>query len=651
MRYLSWPSRPSQPGWALLLLAIFVAAGLRFWQLGDIPPGLYRDEATNGLDAVAVLTGQRQGQTPFFFEANNGREPAYIYLAAASIRILGQTTFAVRLAAAVIGTLTTWFTFKLAESWFGRRVGLLSAWIWAITLWPIHLSRIGLRPILLPLVLSLTFWLGTLAYRRQRAGQPARWMWLAAGIVYGLSFYTYLATRFTLILFLLLVIYLVITGRGKWLWPGFGWSTLGAGLVLAPLIGVTFQNPELILGRAGQVSILNPAINNGDFLGTLARQLGQTLGMFGWQGDTIIRHNPPGRPVFDLVMLLFFLAGLVWCLREWRRGPAMTLLIWVGVMLGPTLLAEDAPHFLRAVGILPAALMLPAIGLSQLWSWSRLPARFSRAAVVFILTITLIITVKDYFITYNRQPETAYWFEAAARDLADFINNEPEDVQLFVDQRFRDSWPSIPFLIEANQSATYYQPDDLATREFGPPAVIYAWPYERLDLVTASIESPALVQGQQGSLAQGDLDPDPYPLFVRYAIDGALDLPTVAFFDNNIALRDAKVSYLDSDAVQVDLYWSTTLQEERQLISFVHVLGPAGLIGQSDTIPSQGNWPSQWWRSGLIIHDQHVIHLDEKLENKQPQIRVGLYNAYSQDNLPVADVNGEPLGSSWLLRP
>ena len=86
-------------------------------------------------------------------------------------------------------------------------------------------------------------------------------------------------------------------------------------------------------------------------------------------------------------------------------------------------------------------------------------------------------------------------------------------------------------MISANRSLTYYQPDDLATREISPPAVLYTWPYERLDLVTASIESPALVQGQQGSLAQGDLDPEPYALFVRYAIDEYRELPIVAYFD------------------------------------------------------------------------------------------------------------------------
>jgi len=59
---------------------IALAGILRFWQLGDVPPGLYRDEAANGLDALDVIEGRRDGQSPFYFSANNGREPLYIYL-------------------------------------------------------------------------------------------------------------------------------------------------------------------------------------------------------------------------------------------------------------------------------------------------------------------------------------------------------------------------------------------------------------------------------------------------------------------------------------------------------------------------------------------------------------------------------------------
>ncbi len=146
----------------MLATAVF----LRFWQLGDWPPGLYRDEAYNGLDALRVLDGEHA----LFFTANNGREPAYIYLTAAAIALLGRTALAVRLGAAVVGSLTTLVVYMLGREWFGQRVGLLAASLWAITLWPVHLSRIGLRAILLAPLLGLTFWLGTRAYRCATVG-------------------------------------------------------------------------------------------------------------------------------------------------------------------------------------------------------------------------------------------------------------------------------------------------------------------------------------------------------------------------------------------------------------------------------------------------------------------------------------------------
>ncbi|MCB9443665.1 MAG: hypothetical protein H6669_05465 [Ardenticatenaceae bacterium] len=45
----------------------------------------------------------------------------------------------------------------------------------------------------------------------------------------------------------------------------------------------------------------------------------------------------------------------------------MAPLLWTGTMLGPTILAADAPHFLRASSLLlPDVIILPAIGLAQL---------------------------------------------------------------------------------------------------------------------------------------------------------------------------------------------------------------------------------------------------------------------------------------------
>ena len=92
-----------------------------------------------------------------------------IYLVALSIALLGPTTLALRLPAALVGTLTTLPAWLLGRAWFGRTVGLLAAFLWAITLWPVHLGRIGLRAGLLAPALALAFWLGTRAYRERRA--------------------------------------------------------------------------------------------------------------------------------------------------------------------------------------------------------------------------------------------------------------------------------------------------------------------------------------------------------------------------------------------------------------------------------------------------------------------------------------------------
>lgn len=627
-------------GWALLLLAIVTAACLRFVYLGRLPPGLYRDEAFNGLDALGVLDGQHA----VYFQANNGREPLFIYLTALSIARFGRSAMAVRLAAAVVGTLTTWFTYKLAASWFGRRVGLLSAWLWAITLWPVHLSRIGLRPILLPPLMAAAFWLGTLAYQRQQ-----RWLWLLAGAVYGAAFYTYLPIRFTPLLLLALAVYLAATNRWRRLWPGAFWFAAGTAVTLAPFAFVIWQQPDLLLGRAGQVSILNPAINGGDFWGTLWRHLWRATGMFLWRGDSILRHNPAGRPVFDFLMALPFLAGLVWCGRHWRRASSFIVLLWTAVLLGPTILAEDAPHFLRAVGVLPAAIMLPAIGLARLWTWSHLPAQPRQMLVILLAAGSLAITWRDYT-NYGKQADVAYLFETAAAEMALQINNEPPDTAVFVDERFWQEWSSLPFLADAHE-VTLFRPDEGIPKQ-GAPVVIYAWPYGPLDFVPRAFNPPALISTETGGLAREDLAEQANPLFVRYA-----EQPTtpeggiLAKFGNQLVLQQAATTFPAPDQIEVTLYWRTDTAVHQDLVLFVHIMGPDGLVAQDDAPPAAGYWPRAWWQPGLSIVDSHTITLPAPFDSSRHQILIGLYDAATGARLPVFDSSGTPAGDSWRLQP
>ena len=634
-------------GWALLLLAVITAVFLRFWQLGEMPPGLYHDEAYNGLDAVKVLT---EGPS-LFFEANNGREPAYILLTSLAVAALGQTALAVRLTAAVVGSLTVIAVYLLADCWFGRKVGLLSAWMWAITLWPVHLSRIGLRSITLIPLLALTFWLGTLAFRRQKT-----WLWLLAGLIYGLSFYTYLAVRFTPVLLLLLLLFLLWRGGGKRLWPGVGWFMLGTAVSLLPFAFLFLQDPGLILGRTGQVSILNPDINGGNFLGTLLRQIWLALGMFLWRGDTILRHNPAGRPVFDWLMALPFLLGLGWCGLNWKRPSAMALLMWVGIMLWPTILAEDAPHFLRSVGMLPAVLMLPAIGLAWLWEWGRLSHWLRQGLVVALVAGSLLLTIQDY-VNYSRQPDVAYLFETAVTNLAYSINDENEEAAVFVDEeRFWHKYPTLRFLVP-EERVTLYRPENGLSVDPTAPVSIYTWPFTNQDFVAPAMRPPALVSVETGRLTRGDLETEAYPLYLKYTIQPAPSLPKMAAFGEQIGLYQVDIEETGDGRLLVDLVWGIELQQDDVTAIphpssfptvFVHVVGTDGIIAQDDAPPAQGLWSPDWWQPGLLLRDKHEIVVPETALSDGYQLHIGWYDAATQTRFPVIDQDGNLFGDAYI---
>ena len=646
---------PAVPRWLFWLIALLILAGLtRFWALGEMPPGLYRDEAHNGLDALNVLNGEYH----LFFPANNGREPVYIYLTSLTVRLFGRTAWAVRLPAAVVGTLTTLVVFGLARSWFDQRTGLLAALLWAITLWPIHLSRIGLRPILLAPCLGLAFWLGTAAWRRRHNG-----LWLAAGLVYGLSFYTYLAARFTPLLLVVLLFYFIWQGRWRRLWPGLLWFGAGAFFMSLPLAIVLLNQPDL-LNRAGQVSILNETVNGGDLWGTIWRQLGRGLGLFIWRGDTILRHNPASRPVFDLLMAVPWLLGLYYLLRRWRQPIPFTILLWHLVMLGPTILAEDAPHFLRAAGLLPMVVMLPAVGLSQIWSWNKLPVWKSQPAgqtltflgplLVGILgLVSLLTTIRDYQ-RYSDAPETAYLFEAAAREMAAAIDADSQQGSVLVEERYQQGWAAIPFLVTA-ENVSYFPAGALPELpDVG--ASLYLWPFQSLDFVPTGWPDELTVVTTLGPETRGDLETESYPLYLNYRLEQKLQAAPVAIFAEHLALLNSTVSQFSAQEIEVSLWWSTNqpLNQATSLVPwtvFVHVGAPdKPLIGQSDMPPAQGYVPLQWWQPGLVVVDRHRIQLTEPFQPDRHEVRIGFFDPASLHRAVVLTAAGEPAGDSWRLQ-
>lgn len=645
MQVRSWWENggPFRREWALLYGIVLTAVLFRFWQLGNWPPGLYRDEAFNGLDALGVLNGNHA----IFFTANNGREPGYIYLTAVSLTLFGRSPFAMRLAAAVVGSLTTLFLFLLGKQWFNHRLGLLVALLWGITLWPVHLSRIGLRTILLPLMLTLTAYLFTRAWQKS-----TRWRWLLAGAVYGGAFYTYLAVRLTPLLLGLIILFLL------WQFPekrrpfltGLLWFGAGTAVVLLPFLGYLWQNPDSLLGRSGQVSIFNPAISGGDPVGTFFRQLGQTLGLFFWRGDDILRHNPAQRPLFDPLMAGPFLLGVGLSLKRWRQPVYTVLLLWTAVMLLPTLFAEDAPHFLRSVGILPAVLFFPAVGLAWLWQWTRFPRWLTQTAVYLLLLGSAAWTIVDYT-TYARDPAVALLFEAAALDLGQQIAAEPPETAVYLDRWFWDDatqrgWPTVPFIAPLDDVQLYRPELGVTPPATDQPVSLYAWQFGSLAFVPQLFPPPVWVTVRTGPPARGDLEPAAYSLYVNYRSQPMpSSWPMTATFGETFWLRDSTAVLTAPDQLSVQLTWAAQTTVLPPLTAFVQVIGPDGVIGQLDLPPGGPLWVPTWWQPGVAVQETRVIPLSQPFDPTQHRVLVGLYDPATLERLMIEEIGSD----AWAI--
>ena len=637
--------------WRGLVGFVIVGATLlRLWLLGSYPPGLYHDEAFNGLDALGVLDGNWQ----VWFGGNNGREPLHIYAIALSIQLFGLETWAVRLPSALVGGLGTWAVYLLGQAWFGKRVGLFGAIVWGMTLWPLHLSLVGFRAIFLPPLLALTAWLITEAFKRTQVG----W-WFMAGLVYGLSWYSYLAVRFTpLLLGILGLIWLGKKVKDK---KERGLSTLlqpslyfGVGflLVLAPLLWASWQDPTILLGRTGQVSVLNEQVNGGDLWGTLWQQGWQAVGMFVWQGDDILRHNPAGRPVFDGVMVMAFAVGLLYCLKQsWQgRMGETAVLLWTLIMLGPTILAEDTPHFLRAVGVLPAVLFIPALGLEQIWQ--AVERRWKRPLLAPILITGMIVaslafTLTDY-VNYGQDTDTGYLFEAGTVALAE--DARMSEIPVLLDDRFWQGWEAVPFLlheIDVYRFTGEIKCENGLTAEGAemgvcavPEKVVYVWPYESLEFLSELTTPNTLVKIEEGAWGRNDLEPTAYPLYVKYSFLTAPNWPIQSSFGNGWQSHQADISQEGGEII-VDLYWSVEGIPSGSKV-FVHHIGADGtLVGQSDGEVANGRW--SWWQNGVMVQDRHMI---AGALSEGSRLLVGMYDPITGERFLRPDGS-----DSWQIVP
>lgn len=664
---------------AALLLILLLAAALRLWAIKSLPPGLHFDEAFNGISARNLL---ESGEFQIFFEEDMGEEPLAIYLVALAFRLLGAEPWVIRLTSALVGLLTVPLAWVLGRELFRSRLaGLGTALVLAILYWHVSFSRIGMEPILVPLLGTLAF--AALARGLNTGRLPA---FLLAGVGLGGSFYTYKAGYFVPLVAVLYVGCAALLDRGFLRRHGRGLAVAAAvTLLVATPIAVYFAaNIEHFLHRPASVT------SPGEHLGG---NLLRVLGMFFVEGDANPRSNLPGRPVLDPFLAILFLLGLGRLLVETARNRAgsgvrsLLPLLWLAVMVVPTVVTEHAPHFGRAIGAIPAVALICAAGIEYVlkslprrhgehgegkgieelsstssvssvppWFGSRLTTGLA-VVVVLGLAFSTASTARGYFHTWGTGPELFYAYDVGLSDVAARIEalSPAEDIYL------------------TPTSADHYTLQFLVQRPIvsfdGRAGLVYPPVAQAANTIILLQEDASTLPALQRSRPDGrvlwtlaDAYGRPYAAAYHLPSAGspapAPDHHEFAIWPRSAVLLGYSLDREEvapGETVNVTLYWKALAPLRQDYTVFVHLLGghnPATgspLWAGHDGQPDGGHYPTTRWQPGEVILDVHPLAVPPDAPPGEYQLEIGLYLLETMERLPANDWLGNPLPDNAAL--
>lgn len=659
-----------------LAVALCLALGLRLWRIDSLPPGFHFDEAFEGLEAWRILRDPTY--RPLFLPGNFGVLPLNVYANALMFGLFelaggapGPT--AMRVTAALVGLLTVGTVYLLAselraldgpQSRLTIAFPLLAAVTLAVMRWHIHFSRMGIEPILTPLLWAAATWL---LLRGWRTGHALHYA--GGGALVGLAMYAYQAAWVIPLLAAGTGLTLLFTNRetgdsrleaergqspvsnlqspisspqSQPVW-GLFIAALAAGLTFAPLGWYFWQHPDQFLLRPAQIAVVGEgAAAETTSVWATTGATAKMFGPFGAPGDQDPRRNLPGAPALSPWLALPFYLGLALAVARLRRPAFAILPIGLFGLLLPGVLSEYAPHFHRIVGASAPVALLCAAGLDWLWRARRgpLPQWGLRALVIGLLLLGGVTEARNYFVRWAALPDLYYAFDVGLWQIGERIAALPPDAAVYLTPRPADH-PTLAFALQAqhggapapvsfdgrhifplttapNPQPAYYvviEHEDFRTPlllpELFPMAPVVARLVDWQGQAYARIyERPAQTTPQRPPA-----HPAPFVVGDGIALLGYDLLPA--------SPRAGEVLYLQ-------LHWRVDSAPTGDWTVFTHIVAhdPSGanrLVAGHDSRPGAGSLPTPHWQPGWRILDEYQIPLPGELAAGTYRLEIGLY--------------------------
>lgn len=463
-----------------LLIILAIASIFRLWQLNVIPPGLYPDEALNANQGLQAL---ETGEYKVFYPENNGREGLFINLLGLSFSVFGISMLSFRIIPVLFGILTIIGIFFLTKEILHpiatekqrKIIALLSSFLLATSFWHTNFSRIGFRAILVPFILTFSFYFLFKGFRTKKSLN-----FILAGIIYGIGFHSYISFRLSVLMIGLVFL--------CWFYTYFKRKELKKIIIFALLffvftsafalpIGIYFlQNPQEFMSRATPISVFAQE----QPIKASSISLAGHLAMFNFYGDPNWRHNFSTSPMLPWPLGIAFLIGLAFSIKKivslvkYRSIVAATsylfLVAWFFIMLLPGVLTyEGIPHALRTIGVIPVVYIFISIGLWQIYKLVRSKTKYK--IIPFILIFAIIIPTAScefhkYFFNWAKRPETEAAFTQRFVKVGNYLNTLPREINKYVIKNEGDLPTQTSIFIQESagkeERTTYLSPEEIS---------------------------------------------------------------------------------------------------------------------------------------------------------------------------------------------
>ena len=423
--------------WIALSAILLLALSVRLYDLDRIPAGMYFDEAVM-LDEARRIA-EEPSRTPVFLPSIAA--PSFFPIPiAVLVELTGVSITTGRLVAAAFGVAGAVAVFLLARLAMGTPMGLVAAFVMAVTRWDMNWSRIGMHGITATSSAALTAYLTLRAIRNGRVSDFG-----LAGAALGIGMWFYAPYRlFAIVLALMLLHALLFTRMGRRrLATNAVVMVAMAMIAAAPIIQYAITDSELFFERTRVTSIFTDASFD-QAIDQVRDSLRKHLLMFHVEGDANGRHNLPGTPMLDFLSGALVLLGLGIAATRWRETAIIVLPIWIVVMMLPGVLTLpwEAPQSLRSIAVVPAVTMLVTLAIYALWKICRftpwiLVRTAAPAIVAALLAVIAFSNIYTYFGPQARDPRVFAAFSTDERLMSEHMLQQNNDGHaIFVSRQF-----------------------------------------------------------------------------------------------------------------------------------------------------------------------------------------------------------------------